>query len=173
MEPIKVNKKQLQAIEEGKARFANLDKSPGILQDIEFVTPAEKEDILRRFNDTRMTGVSTKPLWRQIEDYALEHPGRVALTEPGQDLGRPLNRYLTYGELIRRAGFVASALRQNGIRPGSIVALVMERSLEMVIAILGVWKSGGAYCPVSPQYPRERINYIVRDSGAGFVLDTD
>jgi amino acid adenylation domain-containing protein len=76
----------------------------------------------------------------------------------------------TYRELDERAGLVAAHLRGLGIGPGALVAVYLERSLEMVAALLGVLKAGGAYVPLDPSYPAERIALVLDDAAAGVVL---
>src|SRR6185369_1920759 len=89
-------------------------------------------------------------------------PEAVALVHEAQQL--------TYAELNRRANQLAHYLRRLGVRPESLVALVMERSLEMVVGLLGVLKAGGAYLPVDPAYPQERVQFMLKDSGASVVV---
>ena len=77
---------------------------------------------------------------------------------------------LSYGELNRRANQLAHYLREQGVKPDTLVGLCVERSLEMVVGVLGVLKAGGAYVPLDPGYPAERLEYMVSDSGPAVVL---
>ncbi len=77
---------------------------------------------------------------------------------------------MTYGELNRRANQLAHHLRGLGVGPEILVGLYMERSLEMIVGILGILKAGGAYVPMDPAYPKERIGYILEDSKAPIVV---
>jgi amino acid adenylation domain-containing protein len=77
---------------------------------------------------------------------------------------------LTYGELNRRANQLAHHLRELGVGPEVLVAVFVERSLEMVVGLLGILKAGGAYVPIDPRYPKERIGYILEDCKAPIVL---
>jgi len=77
---------------------------------------------------------------------------------------------LTYGELDARANRVAHWLIRNGAGPDSVVGLCLERSLDMVVGILAIWKAGSAYLPIDPQYPASRIDYILQDSAARILL---
>src|SRR6185295_5586749 len=77
---------------------------------------------------------------------------------------------VSYGELNRRANQLGHYLRRLGVGPESLVALVLERSVEMVVAVLGVLKAGGAYLPVDPAYPPERVRFMLEDAGAKVVL---
>ncbi len=77
---------------------------------------------------------------------------------------------LTYGELNRRAGFLASRLREQGVGPDVVVGVLATRSLEMIIALLAVLKAGGAYLPIDPAYPETRKRYMAVDSGTPLIL---
>jgi amino acid adenylation domain-containing protein len=77
---------------------------------------------------------------------------------------------LTYGQLAARAGTLARHLRSLGVGPESVVALCVERSPEMVVGMLGVLQAGGAYLPLDPNYPAERMAFMLADSGARIVL---
>ena len=75
-----------------------------------------------------------------------------------------LSTYLTYSELNRRANRLARYLQQVGVTPGSFVGLHLNRSLDLVIALLGILKAGGAYVPLDPSYPEERLTFMLRDA---------
>jgi non-ribosomal peptide synthetase component F len=77
---------------------------------------------------------------------------------------------LTYTDLDGRANRLARHLRASGVRPGDRVALRLERSAEMVIAILAVLKAGAAYVPIDPSHPAERVAFTLEDSGASLLV---
>src|SRR5690606_20589583 len=77
---------------------------------------------------------------------------------------------LTYGELDRRANRLAHLLRSYGIGRESLVAIYMERSIEQVVAVLAVTKAGGAWVPIDPDYPLDRVRWMLEDSRAPVVL---
>ncbi|HEY1109321.1 MAG TPA: amino acid adenylation domain-containing protein, partial [Opitutaceae bacterium] len=77
---------------------------------------------------------------------------------------------LTYGELAARSDRLAQHLAARGVRPGDLVAVSLRRSLDLLTSLLAVWKAGAAYVPLDPEYPRERIEAIMADSGARVYL---
>src|SRR6185295_19653135 len=77
---------------------------------------------------------------------------------------------ITYDELNQRANQVANYLRESGVRLETLVGLCFERSIEMVVALLGVAKAGGAYVPLDPNYPQERLSLMMEDSGISVLL---
>lgn len=101
-------------------------------------------------------------LHRQFEKYAESQPHASALVFEGASL--------TYQQLNERANKVAHWLIQQGVGPDSIVGLCIDRSLDMVVAILAAWKAGGAYLPIDPAYPASRIDYILQDSKTSTLL---
>ena len=77
---------------------------------------------------------------------------------------------LTYRELERRAGALAGVLRAAGAGPEQVVGLCLDRGVEMVIAIVAVWKAGAAYLPLDPGYPARRLAFMLADSRAGLLV---
>ncbi|SFJ94082.1 amino acid adenylation domain-containing protein, partial [Paenibacillus sp. UNC496MF] len=76
----------------------------------------------------------------------------------------------TYRELNARANQLARVLRKKGVQPGELIGIQVNRSADMVIGVLGVWKAGGAYVPIDPDYPKERIQYMLEESRAKLLL---
>lgn len=100
-----------------------------------------------------------------FEDKAFQFSEKIALIEQ--------ERNLSYGELNAQANRVAICLREQfNIKPNDLVALIFERSIEMLVAILAVIKAGGAYVPIDPKYPAERIEYLLDDSRSKLFLTT-
>ena len=77
---------------------------------------------------------------------------------------------LTYRELNRRANHLAAQLRAAGVGPEAVVGVFVDRSLEMIVALLGVLKAGGAYLPLDPAFPQERLAWMVEDAGARVLV---
>lgn len=97
-----------------------------------------------------------------IEQQAEQHPDQVAIVFQ--------NEKLTYDRLNRRATSIAKHLIGLGTQPNAPIGLHTERSLEMIVGILGILKAGGAYLPLDPQYPLDRIRFMVEDAGGAIVL---
>lgn len=95
-----------------------------------------------------------------------------AARTPQQEAVRGQGQVLTYGELDQRATALAAALARRGARPGDVVGVCLERSPEMIVALLAIMKAGCAYLPLDPAYPRERIAFMIEDSAAPLVLTT-
>nr|AYN44351.1 nonribosomal peptide synthetase [Cloning vector H69C977B_s23] len=97
-----------------------------------------------------------------IAAQAKKTPGAVAIeAEDGT---------LSYAELEARSGAIAQELVRRGVAPGTLVAIAVERSLGMMVGLLGILKAGAAYVPLDPAYPRERLAFMLKDSGARVVI---
>ncbi|MGW8391850.1 amino acid adenylation domain-containing protein [Pseudoduganella sp. HUAS MS19] len=103
-----------------------------------------------------------QPVHRLFEQKTREHPGAPALVF-GEEA-------LSYAELNRRANRLAHRLIRLGVKPEDKVAIAIERSVEMVVAMLAILKAGGAYVPLDLEYPAERLAYMIDDSGVGLLL---
>jgi amino acid adenylation domain-containing protein len=129
--------------------------------DAPILTEREEHQLLSDCNDTRAEypDVCVHELFEQ---QVARDPDAVAVVCK--------ERQLTYRTLDQRANQVAHYLRKLGVGPESLVGVCLERSLELVIALLGVWKAGGAYVPLDPAYPQDRLSYMVGDSGVKIFL---
>jgi amino acid adenylation domain-containing protein len=124
--------------------------------------PAERRQILIEWNDTRVEYPTDVPVNRFIEEQVEKAPKSVAVIYESERL--------TYGQLNNRANQLAHYLKELGIGPDVLVAVCMERSLELVIALLAILKAGGAYVPLDPEYPKERLETMLRDADPPVVL---
>src|SRR5262249_24876704 len=79
-------------------------------------------------------------------------------------------RALTYRELDERANQLAHALRRRGVGPEALVGVCMQRSLELIVALYGVLKAGGAYVPIDPEYPKDRLAFVLQDAKPRVIL---
>jgi amino acid adenylation domain-containing protein/FkbM family methyltransferase len=136
---------------------------PGLrVWELPLLTGQERELIVEGWNRTAHDFGTRASLPEMLAEQAARTPDGVALSFEGERL--------TYAELNRRADRLARLLRRRGIRPEAVVGVLMERSVEMVVALLAVLKAGGAYLPLDPEYPRERLAFMLEDSGARLVL---
>jgi non-ribosomal peptide synthetase component F len=103
-----------------------------------------------------------KSVHESFEDQVESTPDAIALVFEAEQL--------TYRELNTRANQLAHYLRSLGVGPEMPVAIGMERSLEMVVGILGILKAGGAYVPLDPKYPKERLDFMVKDSNSPVLV---
>jgi amino acid adenylation domain-containing protein/non-ribosomal peptide synthase protein (TIGR01720 family)/FkbM family methyltransferase len=126
------------------------------------VGEAERRLLLEEWNETAAEYGGDRCLHELFERQAARTPDSTAVVF-GEER-------LTYAELNARANQLARHLRTLGVGADSLVGVLMERSAEMVVALLGVLKAGGAYLPLDPEYPRERLSLMARDAGAGVLL---
>ncbi|HLP44383.1 MAG TPA: condensation domain-containing protein, partial [Candidatus Kapabacteria bacterium] len=135
--------------------------------EIDILSQDEREQILHEFNNTAAGYPKDKTIDRIFVEQAEKFPDRIALV--GADL-RVCPNCLTYGELNEKSDELAVSLIEKGALPGTIVGIMMERSVEMIIGILGILKAGGAYMPIDPDYPHTRIYSMLSDSGSAMLL---
>ena len=131
------------------------------LSELPLLTPAERHQLLVEWNDTE-TPVTSQCVHQLFEAQVERTPAAVAVVCDGEEL--------SYTELNRRANQLAHYLRRRGVSPEVRVGICLERSLEMVVGILGILKAGGAYVPLDPSYPRDRLSYILNDAQVQVLL---
>ncbi|MFP3373210.1 AMP-binding protein, partial [Pseudomonas sp. SIMBA_068] len=122
----------------------------------------EQQVMVEGWNHTRAAYPNERSIHSLIEAQVFATPDAPALVFGEQAL--------SYAELNRRANQLAHKLRELGVGPDALVGIAMERSLEMVIGLLGIVKAGGAYVPLDPEYPQDRLAYMFEDSGIGLLL---
>jgi amino acid adenylation domain-containing protein len=132
------------------------------LHNVSLLTPEEKQRILVEFNRSTWKPRGAQVLPRLFEAQAGKTPDRVALATEDQTL--------TYAALNSRANQLARRLRSLGAGAETIVALCAEPSPELLVGILGILKAGGAYLPLDPQYPKERLAFMLQDTGASYLV---
>ena len=139
-----------------------LENNDITLNEIEIVTPDEKKKILYDFNNTSADYPRDKTITQLFEEQVDKTPDNIAVVFEDQKL--------TYRELNQRANSLASYLRSQKIGRNDIVGIMVNRSLEMIISILAVLKSGACYIPIDPEYPQDRIEYMLNNSNAKLLL---
>jgi amino acid adenylation domain-containing protein/non-ribosomal peptide synthase protein (TIGR01720 family) len=132
------------------------------LSDLPMLTEAERYQVLVEWNATEAGYPQDRCIHQLFKAQVESDPDRVAVMYEGQQL--------TYDELNARADQLARHLRRQGIGPDVLVGLCMERSIEMVVGLLGILKAGGAYLPIDPNYPRERIVFMLEDAQVSVLL---
>lgn len=133
-----------------------------LLADIDMMSGEEKAQLTERFNDTEAEFPAESTLYEWFESQAHKTPDAVAVWDD--------SRTLTYRELNAQANRLAYKLRNCGVGPDCIVPLMLERAAEMIVGILAIQKAGGAYLPIDPDFPEERMQYMLEDSGAKWLL---
>ena len=132
------------------------------LSEIDMLSQAEMRQILVDFNDTKAEYPSDKTVVELFEEQVEKTPERVAVVYEDEEI--------TYEELNRKVNQLAYKLRELGVRPDEKVAIITQRSIEMIIGIYGIIKAGGAYVPIDPDYPYERIKYMLEDCQPKAIL---
>ncbi len=122
----------------------------------------ERDRVVYEWNDTERAYPGEQCVHELFEKQVGKTPEAVAVVFGEEEL--------SYGELNRRANQLAHYLRELGVKPEERVAICVERSLEMVVGLLGVMKAGGAYVPMDVAYPIERLRFMLEDSQAGILI---
>lgn len=134
------------------------------LEQINMVSNSEEEMLLNKFNTSSAEYPYDKTFIELFEEQVRRTPNNIALEYQEGNL--------TYQQLNDRANYIGEILRKRGIKDEDIVAIMVDRSLEMIIALYGVLKSGAAYMPIDPSCPEDRLKYMIMESGAKIVLST-
>ena len=123
---------------------------------------AELRQILQDWNATKREYPRHKCVHELFEEQAAHNPTAVAVSFEG--------RSLTYAQLDQRANQLARHLIKIGVTPGSLVGISLDRSLDLLVGLLGIWKAGAAYLPLDAAYPRDRIAFIIEDTSLATLV---
>ena len=132
------------------------------VKNIDMLSEREKAQLITEFNNTYAEYPKKKTVQEIFEEQVEKTPENIAVVFE--------DKSLTYRELNNKSNSLARLLRSKGLKSDSIVGIMVERSLEMIIGIMGVLKAGGAYLPIDPTYPNERIKYMLQDSKSKILL---
>ncbi|MCP5046008.1 MAG: amino acid adenylation domain-containing protein, partial [bacterium] len=136
------------------------------LEELDILSEHEKQALLEQFNDTRTDYPREKTIGQLFRDQVRQTPDHTAVVFREESL--------SYKDLDERSNPLAHYLyHETGIRPNRTVGLLMDRSLEMIVAIFGVLKAGGAYVPLSPSFPGDRIKTMLEDAGSRVLIGQD
>jgi hypothetical protein len=157
---------------------ADMVENPGKeLAALEILSEAEKNKVLFEFNNTAADYAEDKTIHQLFAGQVERIPNHVALIgqnskQEGTRGFAPLSDLvsITYRELNKKSQQLACLLRSEGLEPGDIVGIIAERSLDMLIGIMGILEAGGAYLPLDKDYPQERIRYMLADSNAKILI---
>lgn len=130
-------------------------------------SPQEEADVLRLGDSGRASEGGLRPVLDMIEEQARLHPDRIAV--------RISDLEYSYAHVNDAATRLAAYLRSvHELQPGALVGIYCQRSVRLIISILGVLKAGAAYVPIDPSYPKARVDFILKDSGVGdLIIDSD
>ena len=144
-------------------KLLNITLNPlASLSNVSIILEEEKELIIENFNNTNADYPKNKTILQFFEEQVKSSPSSIAVICEEKEI--------TYSELNDKANQLGKLLRDNGIGRNSLVAIMTERSIDMIIGIFGIIKSGGAYLPIDPNYPDERKKYMINNSGCKILL---
>nr|VFJ71635.1 MAG: amino acid adenylation domain-containing protein [Candidatus Kentron sp. FW] len=132
------------------------------VSELPMLTEKEKHRMLVEWNNTKTDYPKDKCIHELFEEQVERTPDSIAVVFEDQSL--------TYKELNSKANQLAHYLRKLGVKPETLVGIFVERSLEMTVGLLGILKAGGAYIPLDPEYPKERLEFIIEDTQAPILL---
>ena len=132
------------------------------ISELPLLTEAEREELLTQWNQTQVKYPTDKNIYQLFEAQVKQNKDAIAVVFEGKQL--------TYQELNQKANQLAHYLQTLGVKPEVKVGICIERSLEMVVGLLGILKAGGAYVPFDPHYPEDRLSYMLKDSQVKVLL---
>ena len=153
---------------------SSIAASPGQrISQIRVISEAEKTRVLYEFNDTEAQYPRDKTIAALFEEQLEKTPDNIAVTGPSEmkyRTHRSYKTYISYRELNEKSNRLAYVLIEKGAGPDTIVGIMVQRSVEMIIGILAILKAGAGYLPLDPEYPEDRIKYMLADSGVKILM---
>lgn len=132
------------------------------IYELNILTKEEKHQLLFEFNNTKKEFPENKSIHELLEEQVKKQEDNIALSYD--------DNFITYNELNRQSNIIAQLLNSKGVKKNELIAIAFGRSIEMVISIFGVLKSGACYLPLDITYPKERLEYILKDSQSSLLL---
>ena len=150
-----------------------VSRTPGIkLAEIDVLSPGEKQQLLLEFNRLAPDFPIDRTLPQLFQEQVERTPDNIALVgaEPGRGFANEVS--LSYKQLNHSAGLLAASLMDRGVKPGSLVGIMAVRTVEMIVGILGILKTGSGYVPLNPKAPAARNKYVLEECACGMLLTT-
>ena len=132
------------------------------LSEVPMLSSDEVQQVIRKWTPSLSEARSFTPVHELFEAQVLRSPEHVAVV--------CADKQLTYRQLNERANQLARTLKSNGVAPEKLVAICLDRSLETIVAVLAVWKAGGAYTPLDPSLPEERFQFLLSDAQPALII---
>ncbi len=132
------------------------------ITELAILSEKEKNTLLFDFNDTKADYPRDKCVHQLFEEQVLKTPDKTAVIA--------CDKTLSYDELNKLSNRIANSLIEKGVKANDIVAIALPRTSFLIAAILGILKSGAAYMPIDPNYPQDRIDYMIQDSGSKLFI---
>ena len=133
-----------------------------LVSQLGILSEKERTTLLDEFNQTELEYDRLRCVHQEIERQATLIPSKTAIAHRGREL--------SYNELNAQANRMARYLLHMGVSKGDLIGICMRRSPQMIVAMLGVWKAGAGYVPLDPQYPQERLQFMLQDAAATIVI---
>ncbi|MBC8034393.1 MAG: amino acid adenylation domain-containing protein, partial [Chitinophagaceae bacterium] len=134
------------------------------LSEVTWLHEAAKHQLLVQFNDTKVNYPANKTVITLFEEQVVKTPGAIAVVFE--------KNHFTYSQINERSNQLAHYLRDKGVAAETLVPICLERNEQMIVGILGILKAGGAYVPIDPEYPEERISYMLEDCKGSIVISS-
>ncbi|KAA3617202.1 MAG: amino acid adenylation domain-containing protein [Calditrichaeota bacterium] len=168
----------LRFINQYKTVLDSIVKNPDLpLSLLDVLSNDEKKNIVEEWNDTAAEYDYKICMHQLVQKHAQETPDEIAVVAPplDNDHSEKTTKWprLTYSELNQRANQLARVLQKNGVKPETPVGIVLEKSLDLAVAVVAVLKAGGGYVPMDPDYPKDRLAHMIEDSNTPLIISHD